>query len=132
MLVVSAASLLLLVAAYLLSRRSEDQTSLREPHAKMLRLGIQIICGDCGGESERPVKTYLDQFGRCVQCGGRAYVLATAYARHKMMGRRELAVQAETDCEWASDCGETTGDMRRESFGLQTRLHAVRINKVSA
>jgi hypothetical protein len=32
----------------------------------------------------RPVKTYLDKFGNCTQCGGRSYMLAAnrpAYAR---------------------------------------------------
>ena len=119
MLVISTVSILLLAAAYLVSRRSQDQRGLNGLHGEMLRLGIQIICGDCCGDSDRPVKTYLDQLGRCGQCGGRAYVLASVCARHRMMGRPR-------------ECGETTGNMRRQPFGSQVSLHAVRVHKIGA
>lgn len=119
MLVISAVSILLLATGYLVSRRSQDERVLSGTHGEMLRLGIQIICGDCCGDSDRPLKTYLDQLGRCVQCGGRAYVLASIYARHRMMGN-------------PPECEETPDNMRRQSFGPQVTLHAVRVHKISA
>jgi hypothetical protein len=121
MLVISTLSILLLATAYYLWRHSGEQPEIRGPRGEILRLGIQIICGDCCGDSHWPVKTYLDQFGRCVQCGGRAYVLASVCARHnnRMVG-------------YPPKYEEPTGDVRRQVFGSQARLHAVRIHKASA
>jgi hypothetical protein len=120
MLVISAVSILVLGTAYRMWRHSEEPLGLHGRRGEMLRLGIQIICGDCCGDSDRPVKTYLDQLGRCGHCGGRAYVLASVCARHnKMTGR-------------PPECGETSGDVRRQPFGPQVSLHAVRVHKVSA
>lgn len=118
MLVITTISILLLGTACLLSRRFQDQTTLSQPAREILRLGVQIICGDCCGDSARPVKTYLDQFGKCEQCGGRSYVLASAYARERMMG-------------FSRARGETS-DAQAQSLGPQVRLHAVRVHKISA
>jgi hypothetical protein len=119
MLVISTVSILLLATAYCMWSHSEEQRGLKGGRGEMLRLGIQIICGDCCGDSDRPVKTYLDQLGRCGQCGGRAYVLASVCARHRMMGRHP-------------ERGETTGNMRRQPFEPQVSLHAVRVHKIGA
>ena len=118
MLVITTVSILVLATAYHMWSNSEEQRGLKGPHGEMLRLGVQIICGDCCGDSDRPVKTYLDQLGRCGQCGGRAYVLASVYAHNKMLERRP-------------EGGETTGDVRRQSFGPQVSLHAVGVHKIS-
>ena len=119
MLVISTVSILLLAAAYLLSKRFQDHATLSRPPIDILRLGVQIICGDCCGDSVRPMKTYLDQFGRCVQCGGRSYVLASVYARERMMF-------------FPSERGETKSNSRGRYFGPPASLHAVRIHKISA
>lgn len=119
MLVISAVSILVLATGYRIWRHSEEPPRLQGRRGEILRLGIQIICGDCCGDSDRPVKTYLDQLGRCGQCGGRAYVLASVCARHKVMGH---------PLEW----GEPTADVRRQPFGPQVSLHAVRVHKASA
>lgn len=128
MLVISALSILLLAAVYDMWRRSEEQPSLRGSHGEMLRLGVQIICGDCCGDSDRPVKTYLDRLGRCGQCGGRAYVLASVCARHPINGAR----YDNTMMERPAGLGEARPGVRRQASGSQVSLHAVRINKVSA
>jgi len=119
MLVISTLAILFVAAAYHMWRHSGEQPELRGSHGEILRLGVQIICGDCCGDSDRPVKTYLDQFGRCGQCGGRSYVLASAYARHGIMG-----LPSERD--------GTTTNARRQSFGSQVSLHAVRVHKIGA
>lgn len=47
---------------------------------------IQIVCGDCGGDSLFPSKTLLTSAGSCSRCAGGNYVLAAkisgALARH--------------------------------------------------
>ena len=119
MFVIRSLSILLLATAYRMWSHFDDPQELQGRRGEMLRLGIQIICGDCCGDSDRPVKTYLDQLGKCGQCGGRAYVLASVCARHKMMGH---------PLEW----GEPTVDVRHQPFGSQVSLHAVRVHNVSA
>lgn len=60
-----------------------------EPVSKQSMPGvtaIQIVCGDCGGDSTFPVKTLLTSIGTCSRCAGRNYVLAAkisgALTRH--------------------------------------------------
>jgi len=36
-----------------------------------------IVCGDCSGEEKLPRKTFLTAAGRCDNCGGHSYVLAS-------------------------------------------------------
>ena len=118
MLVISTISILLFAAGAVF-RRLQEQASHSNPDRKILRLGVQIICGDCCGDADRPVKTYIDQFGRCVQCGGSSYVLASMYATQMMKA-------------FPLQLGETTNNVRRPSFGSEVNLHAVRIHKIGA
>lgn len=120
MLVISAASIFLLAtAAYLVSRRLQNEMELNERRGEIVRVGIQIICGDCCADSDRPVKTYLDRFGRCGQCGGRAYVLASAYGPlRRMDGPQEFGGARSTE--------------RHQPAGTQVRLHTVRVHKIGA
>jgi hypothetical protein len=63
-----------------------DTAQLRQPRPGPLALGVQIICGDCCGEGERPIKTYIDYNGNCAQCGGHSYMLAS----HRIVYARQL------------------------------------------
>lgn len=120
MLVISAVSIFLLAtAAYLVFRRPQNEMELNERRGDIVRVGIQIICGDCCGDSDRPVKTYLDRFGRCGQCGGRAYVLASAYAPLRRM-------------DGPPEFEEARSTVRHQPAGPQVRLHAVRVLKIGA
>lgn len=38
---------------------------------------VQIVCGDCAGHGVLPRKTFLTSEGRCENCGGRSYALAS-------------------------------------------------------
>jgi len=77
---VATAIALSLACIVLLKTRSQDPTQLIQPRPALLTMGVQIVCGDCAGENKQPVKTYLDKFGHCSQCGGRSYLLASALA----------------------------------------------------
>jgi hypothetical protein len=89
--IIIAISLLALVATCILkSSRAFDASHLIEPRTEPLTIGIQIICGDCSGEGERPIKTYLDRHGNCTQCGGHSYILASSrivYAQQLILER---------------------------------------------
>ena len=88
-------SILVLAIAYCLSRRrSHGRLQLAEHRTDILKIGVQIICGDCSGEEDRPQKTYLDIFGNCAQCGGRSYVLA-----HRMVYSQQLNAAPLTNGE---------------------------------
>jgi hypothetical protein len=67
------------VAYALLKCATVKQHKLSEPRGNMLRIGVQIICGDCSGDAVSPLKTYLDRNGNCMQCGGRSYMLASSH-----------------------------------------------------
>jgi len=86
MLIIIAATVIALAfSLYVIKSQKTDPTQLREPRGSLMTVGVQIICGDCSGEDERPLKTYLDRFGNCAQCGGHSYELAAnraAYAQH--------------------------------------------------
>jgi len=72
------ASILAFGIAYGLSKLAKsDEGKLIESHNDLLTVGVQIICGDCGGDGESPRKTYLDRSGNCSQCGGHSYILAS-------------------------------------------------------
>lgn len=71
---------------------------------QLLTMAIQIVCGDCAGDSERPNRTMLDQSGRCFQCGGASYVLAAEFARNARRPQPYLRVVT-----LEADAGRTTG-----------------------
>ena len=80
----------LAVACGLFKFATRQKQTLSEPRAQRLTIGVQIICGDCCGEGETPVKTYLDRTGNCAQCGGQSFMLASSrilYAQQQMVLR---------------------------------------------
>jgi hypothetical protein len=91
MLIIIAATVIALAfSLYVLKIQKTDPSQLREPRGALMTVGIQIICGDCSGDDERPVKTYLDRFGNCGHCGGHSYELAAnraVYAQHLRTAR---------------------------------------------
>ena len=108
------------IAFGVLKFASLKQESLNEPRGNQLIMGVQIICGDCCGDAESPVKTYLDRTGNCVQCGGRSFMLASTrivYAQQVMLSR--------------------LSDREDEAFiqtieASQTILHGVGVRKLTA
>lgn len=57
---------------------------------------VQIICGDCGGDSLIPHKTHLTVKGRCDECGGASFVLASELAINQLVARRKAARRSQT------------------------------------
>jgi hypothetical protein len=90
MLTLTAAAMIVLVITTVAMRAGKsDPAQLIEPRVPVTLVGIQIICGDCSGDEERPKRTYLDQFGNCSQCGGHSFVLASSVAAN-LIRRRQL------------------------------------------
>ena len=70
-------------------RRDEN---LLEVRPSIPTLGIQIICGDCSGDGEIPAKTFMDRVGKCNQCGGTSFVVASTraiYAIPQLYSKRQ-------------------------------------------
>ena len=84
-----------LASIVLLKSRTADPEQLTQPRAPMMTVGIQIICGNCSGEGERPLKTYLNQYGNCAQCGGRSYLLASSAAAYGLVARAARLREAQ-------------------------------------
>jgi hypothetical protein len=82
MLIIIVGSIVALALTYLIvtTVQKTDPNQLRAAHYNPVIVGVQIICGDCAGDSPIPVKTYLDRLGHCSQCGGRSYLLASSLA----------------------------------------------------
>src|SRR5215470_18831493 len=68
------------LTAIIVKRERGQGTQLRGGRTPLLKVGVQIICGDCSGDYEKPRRTYLDLLGRCEDCGGTSYVLASTLA----------------------------------------------------
>jgi hypothetical protein len=80
-----------LACIVLMKARPADPTQLSQPRPALLTMGVQIVCGNCAGDEWQPVKTYLDIFGNCSQCGGRSYLLASAVAAGGALARASRA-----------------------------------------
>ena len=82
MLIIIAGSIVALALTYLIvtTIKKADPNQLKNAHYAPVTVGVQIICGDCAGDSPIPVKTYLDRLGHCSQCGGRSFLLASSLA----------------------------------------------------
>ena len=113
------ASIIAFGLAYGLSKLAKvDEGKLIEPHNDVLTVGVQIICGNCCGESESPRKTYLDRSGNCVQCGGRSYILASTRIVYAQQIIDSHLSRRDTD--------------PRQRPEASTRLHVVRSRAMSA
>jgi hypothetical protein len=78
MVIITLVSAFALSLTYFLTKsRGNDSSQLIEARSELVTTGIQIICGDCSGEADLPVKTYLDRLGNCSQCAGHSYILAS-------------------------------------------------------
>jgi hypothetical protein len=60
------------------SARRNESKRLETPRRPLLTVPVQIICGDCSGQKERPLRTCLSVDGACESCGGRSFTLASA------------------------------------------------------
>lgn len=76
-----------LASVVLMKSRVTDSAQLEQPRPALLTIGVQIICGDCSGEDEHPIKTYMNRYGSCSQCGGKSYLLASAVAINRLLAR---------------------------------------------
>jgi len=79
----------------LLKSRVTDPGQLDQPRPALLAIGVQIICGDCAGDSDHPIKTYMNRYGTCSQCGGTSYLLASAAAANSFVSRTSRMREAQ-------------------------------------
>lgn len=98
LIIISAAALALAFALIVLLLQTQKTHTARveETHGAMLMVGVQIICGDCSGDEESPVRTYVDNYGNCTQCGGHSYQLAASVALNSAALRAARLVQANS------------------------------------
>lgn len=84
-----------LACVVLMKSRTADSGQLDQPRPGLLTIGVQIICGDCSGEHEHPIKTYMNRYGSCSQCGGASYLLASAVAANGVLARAARLREAQ-------------------------------------
>lgn len=84
-----------LACVVLMKSRVTDSAQLDQPRPALLTIGVQIICGDCSGEDEHAIKTYMNRYGSCGQCGGKSYLLASAVAINSLLARATRLREAQ-------------------------------------
>src|ERR1051325_10023418 len=75
------------VALFMWKKNQEMREQLLDTRVYLKTLGVQIICGNCSGEGEMPIRTYLDAHGNCSHCGGASYVLASTLGVYALLAR---------------------------------------------
>ena len=84
--VMSLTIVVLLTLCLVTYKKYHDATmQLFEPRGLVKTAAVQIICGDCSGENETPVRTFLSDHGNCLKCGGYSYVLASTLATNSLV-----------------------------------------------
>lgn len=84
-----------LACAFLMMFRTADPTQLQQARSELLRVGVQIICGNCSGDDDHPAKTYMDISGSCARCGGNSYLLASAVAANSVVLRQARLLERQ-------------------------------------
>jgi hypothetical protein len=79
----------------LIKGRATESGHLNQPRPSLLAIGVQIICGDCAGDEEHPIKTYMNRYGTCSECGGTSYLLASAVAANSLIARTARLREAQ-------------------------------------
>jgi hypothetical protein len=78
----------LTAAAFFFWKRNNNDTGrVLGSRVYLKTLGVQIVCGNCAGDAESPVRTYLDTHGNCSHCGGSSYVLASTLGVYALLAR---------------------------------------------
>jgi hypothetical protein len=85
-----ALSILALTAACLfIWKKNNDNSAQRlDSRAYEKTLGVQIVCGNCAGDGEMAVRTYLDIHGNCSQCAGTSFVPASTLGVYALLARQ--------------------------------------------
>ena len=95
MIMVATALALGLACACLMMFRTSDPAQLQQSRSELLRVGVQIICGNCSGDDNHPVKTYMDLSGSCGRCGGNSYLLASVVAANSLVLRQARLLERQ-------------------------------------
>jgi hypothetical protein len=74
---------LALAGVALLQSRTPEPDEIVQPRREPLRMGVQILCGNCAGIGLKPIKTYLDQHGHCYKCGSNSYILVSTLINNR-------------------------------------------------
>src|ERR1700740_3550849 len=75
---------LALILIGLLFRTKNSGTSPIHRQSRVLMTAVQIVCGDCAGDAERPIRTCLNESAVCERCGGTSYVIASHLAANSL------------------------------------------------
>ena len=96
MLTIIAATIAVFVLTYIYTKNYKGALAqLSEPRAPLATMGVQIICGDCSGENEIPIKTYLNRSGNCDHCGGHSFILASDLALYALQARAAQSISRQ-------------------------------------
>jgi hypothetical protein len=84
MMVLTIVAILVCCLATWWGTRKSDKRNLvsrKDDKDDILYIAVQIICEDCSGDAEIPLRTLLTKSGKCNICNGRSYMLASKSRR---------------------------------------------------
>jgi hypothetical protein len=83
-------SIIALAAAglFIWKRNIENSAQLLYSRSYLKTLGVQIVCGNCAGDGEMAVRTFLDINGNCSQCAGTSFVPASTLGVYALLARQ--------------------------------------------
>ena len=90
------AALAAIYIAFSMMAKRRSEGFVQSERAPLHYSAVQIICADCSGDGETPVRTFMDRHGFCHRCGGSSYLLASTRAAYL---RGQSAVPAVAGAE---------------------------------
>jgi hypothetical protein len=82
-----------------------------------LATDIEIVCGNCSGDGDRPRSTYATKRGECSECGGRSYITADEFWRAVFLMAELGAIATTNQMPQAELEAEVTDSVAGEADG---------------
>lgn len=80
---------LTMTCLFIWKKNANNSAQLLDSRAYVKTLGVQIVCGNCAGDGEMAVRTFLDINGNCSQCAGTSFVPASTLGVYALLARQE-------------------------------------------
>lgn len=124
--------IVLSVAGFFIWQKNiESSAQLLDSRSYLKSLGVQIVCGNCAGEGELPLRTFLDIHGNCSQCAGTSYVPASTLGVYRLLARQARMYGNQSPLyEMATGVDSHNG--RVVSFKEHLALRGERVEKLAS
>ena len=119
------------VGFFIWKKNNSDTSQLLDSRAYLKTLGVQIICGNCSGEGELPLRTFLDVNGTCSQCAGTSYVPASTIGVYTLLAK-QAQMYGNQSFLYEMATGIESGNGRVVSFKDHLATRGERVEKLAS